>query len=126
MSVPVHYEDPESIILQHILRPPRAFPGGICVYILLQRQRRGNKRYSELQQHRKRSERPPAYESAVSKVLTKANTFSTDIEKVKYVHDYLTNINNYVSGSPLNQSAYSALVLGKTVCKGVPVLYAEA
>lgn len=62
------------------------------------------------------------FENAVAKVLTKANTFSSDIDKVKYVHDYLTNIIDYTYNAPLNQSPYSALVLGKTVCAG----YAKA
>lgn len=58
------------------------------------------------------------FESAVSNLLLKASTLDTDIEKVKYVHDYLTNTINYVSNSAYNQSAYSALVLGQTVCAG--------
>lgn len=58
------------------------------------------------------------FERCVANLLLKAQTFSTDIEKVKYVHDYLTNINDYVAGSQYNQSAYSALVYGKTVCAG--------
>ena len=34
------------------------------------------------------------------------------------MHDYLTNTIQYVSGSLYNQSAYSAIVNGKTVCAG--------
>ena len=41
----------------------------------------------------------------------------SDIEKVKHVHDLLTNINNYEFG-PLDQSAYSGICQGKTVCAG--------
>lgn len=58
------------------------------------------------------------FERCAANLLLKAQTFSTDIEKVKYVHDYLTNINDYVAGSMYNQSAYSAIVYGKTVCAG--------
>ena len=42
----------------------------------------------------------------------------TEIEKVKYAHDYLTHINDYELGCPYNQSGYSALVLNRTVCAG--------
>lgn len=123
MSVSGHYEDLESISYDHpeLFRAESAFTycyngSGEVTSVTVS----FNSTANGLSDQRR------AFESAVSKALTKANIFSTDIEKVKYVHDCLTNINNYVSGSPLNQSAYSALVLGKTVCKGVPVLYAEA
>lgn len=119
MSVPVHYGDLESIIYSISYDHPELFwaesaftyyynGSGEVTSVTVS----FNSTANGLSDHQR------AFESAVSKVLTKANTFSTDIEKVKYVHDYLTNINNYVSGSPLNQSAYSALVLGKTVCAG--------
>lgn len=58
------------------------------------------------------------FESAVAPLLSSAGTLSTDIDKVKYVHDYLTNVDDYVLNSELNQSAYSALVYGQTVCAG--------
>ena len=39
-------------------------------------------------------------------------------EKEKYVHDTLIEMNKYDENEKLNQSAYSALVKGKTVCAG--------
>jgi hypothetical protein len=44
-------------------------------------------------------------------------TFGSDIDKVKYCHDLLTNLNSY-AWADYNQSAYSALCTGKTVCAG--------
>lgn len=119
MSVPVHYEDLQDIIYSISYDHPELFwaESGFTYYYNGSGEVTSvtvdfNSTANGLSDHQR------AFESAVSKVLTKANTFSTDIEKVKYVHDYLTNINNYVAGSPLNQSAYSALVLGNTVCAG--------
>jgi len=63
--------------------------------------------------------------SAKSKFNEKANTilsgakgFSDDYEKEKYVHDQLLEKTAYDSNAEMNQSAYSALVNGKTVCAG--------
>ena len=58
------------------------------------------------------------FESAIAPLLSTARTLSNDIDKVKLVHDYLTNTIDYTSGSQYNQSAYSAIVNGKTVCAG--------
>jgi hypothetical protein len=44
--------------------------------------------------------------------------FDSDIDKIKYCHDLLTNINTYNLEAPMNQSAYSALCTGQTVCAG--------
>lgn len=50
-------------------------------------------------------------------VLEYVMHFSDDIYKIKYIHDLLTNINTY-EWAYMNQSAYSALVRGRTVCAG--------
>lgn len=50
-------------------------------------------------------------------VLEQAMQLDSDIDKVKYVHDLLTNINDYNWGA-MNQSAYSAVCYGETVCMG--------
>lgn len=58
------------------------------------------------------------FESAIAPLINYASTLSNDAQKAKYVHDYLTNTIDYVSGAEYNQSAYSAIVNGKTVCAG--------
>ena len=50
-------------------------------------------------------------------ILEYVMKFDRDIDKVKYCHDLLTNINGY-AWADLNQSAYSALCNGWTVCAG--------
>lgn len=123
MNVPVHYSEISDIVFSVFYDHPELFwmensvnyyynnNGEVTQLTIGTNDTAGNLRAYQ-----------QAFESAVTKVLVKANTFSTDIEKVKYVHDYLTNTIDYVYNSPLNQSAYSALVLGKTVCAG----YAKA
>lgn len=55
-------------------------------------------------------------------ILAGARDLTSDYEKELFVHDSLVEHVDYVTSSPLNQSAYSALVNGKTVCSG----YAKA
>lgn len=56
--------------------------------------------------------------SSANKIIEKANILSTDYEKEKYVHDSIISLASYDTSSNFNQSAYSALVTGKTVCAG--------
>lgn len=56
--------------------------------------------------------------SVANSIIEKAKNFSTDYEKEKFVHDTLAAMISYDVNSPLNQSAYSALVNGSTVCAG--------
>lgn len=58
------------------------------------------------------------FEDSANKIIDKANTYSTEYLKEKYVHDTLIEMNKYDENEKLNQSAYSALVKGKTVCAG--------
>ena len=58
------------------------------------------------------------FEKAIAPLIKLASSLPDDAEKVKLVHDYLTNTIQYVNGSQYNQSAYSAIVNGKTVCAG--------
>ncbi len=51
-------------------------------------------------------------------ILSVARTLSSDYEKEKYVHDKLLSKVSYDGEAAINQSAYSALVNGKTVCAG--------
>lgn len=55
------------------------------------------------------------FEKTIAPLINLAASLPEDAEKVKLVHDYLTNTIQYVAGSPYNQSAYSAIVFGKTV-----------
>lgn len=58
------------------------------------------------------------FESTIAPLISLASSLPDDAQKVKLVHDYLTNTIQYVSGSEYNQSAYSAIVNGKSVCAG--------
>ncbi len=58
------------------------------------------------------------FEAAAEKILVEAKRLSTDTEKEKYVHDALIEMVEYHAGTIMNQSAYSALVTGRSVCAG--------
>lgn len=53
-----------------------------------------------------------------NQVLSGAQNLSGNYEKEKYVHDALLDRISYNLGAEMNQSAYSALVNGQTVCAG--------
>lgn len=57
------------------------------------------------------------FDNCADSILETVMYFERDIDKVKYIHDLLTNINAY-EWADMNQSAYSALCNGKTVCAG--------
>lgn len=56
-------------------------------------------------------------ESAVS-ILAGVDELGNDYEREVYVHDRLISRVSYSKTAAMNQSAYSAMVLGKTVCAG--------
>ena len=58
------------------------------------------------------------FHSAANPIINAASTLGTDIEKEKFVYKAVQNICVYDENSELNQSAYSALVLGSSVCAG--------
>ncbi len=58
------------------------------------------------------------FDEAVRKMVTAANKLGSDYEKEKYVHDTLIKQVDYHAGTDMNQSAYSALVEGRSVCAG--------
>lgn len=58
------------------------------------------------------------FEAKVKEITDGAQGLESNYEKEKYVHDSLVANVDYVSSAPMNQSAYSALVNGKTVCAG--------
>jgi hypothetical protein len=59
-----------------------------------------------------------AFENAAQKILQQAQEFSSDYDKERYVHDAILDAVEYSTSAPMNQSAYSALVGGRTVCAG--------
>ena len=56
--------------------------------------------------------------NAASQIISTASQFANDYEKEQSVYMQLQNIVQYDENSPMNQSAYSALVNGSTVCAG--------
>ncbi|MCR4907751.1 MAG: hypothetical protein K5985_02905 [Lachnospiraceae bacterium] len=58
------------------------------------------------------------FEEAAEKLLSGARQKGSDSEAERYVHDALAEQNRYSKGAEMNQSAYSALVNGSTVCAG--------
>lgn len=58
------------------------------------------------------------FDQVVNTVVAQASKLSSDLEKEKYVYKYLMNTVVYNENSVLNQSAYSALVNGSSVCAG--------
>lgn len=56
--------------------------------------------------------------SITNNIINRANTLSNNYEKEKYVHDTILSMATYQLNAPVSQSAYSALVNGKTVCAG--------
>lgn len=58
------------------------------------------------------------FEANVNRIIENANKLNNDYQKEKYAHDALNNFIEYDTSAPLNQSAYSAIVNGRTVCAG--------
>lgn len=59
-----------------------------------------------------------AFEGAAVSIVGQAQGQGGSYEKEKYVHDALVQMAEYDLSAPMNQSAYSALVGGKSVCAG--------
>ena len=57
-------------------------------------------------------------EAEVSDALADIWSLSTDAEKAKYAHDFLTHGVSYDLNAPYNQAAYSSLVNRSSVCAG--------
>lgn len=58
------------------------------------------------------------FETQAERILSQAWNLPDDYEKEKFVHNRLLEQVEYQSGAAMSQSAYSALVNGKTVCAG--------
>ncbi len=60
------------------------------------------------------------FDAVVDEIISGAESLDSNYEKEKYVHDAILKIAEYDESvsSSLSQSAYSALVMGRTVCAG--------
>lgn len=58
------------------------------------------------------------FEQNANQILAEAQNLGSNYEKEKYVHDILLDRITYNLSAEMNQSAYSALVNGQTVCAG--------
>lgn len=58
------------------------------------------------------------FDAAAQAILEEATKLSSDEEKERYVHDALISQIDYHAGTAMSQSAYSALVSGRSVCAG--------
>lgn len=58
------------------------------------------------------------FEQAAEEILSGAAGLDSDYDKECYVHDAVMRGTDYVRNAEMNQSAYSALVNGRTVCAG--------
>ncbi len=63
------------------------------------------------------------FEEKAKEIVNAARSLGSGYEREKYVHDALIEKVDYVDSAPMNQSAYSALVNGKTVCAGYARAY---
>lgn len=58
------------------------------------------------------------FNEKANNIISKASKLGSNYEKEKYVHDAIIQLVEYDSNASMNQSAYSALVNGRTVCAG--------
>lgn len=58
------------------------------------------------------------FNNATTAVVTEAYNYETAIERELFIHDFICKNTSYDVNAPYNQSAYSALVLHKSVCAG--------
>lgn len=63
------------------------------------------------------------FETQAKAITDGAQSLGSNYDKEKYVHDNLIAKVDYVASAPMNQSAYSALVNGRTVCAGYARAY---
>lgn len=59
-----------------------------------------------------------AFDDVVENIMENARVFPTDYEREKYVHDTIIQLVDYDEEAVLSQSAFSALVYGRSVCAG--------
>lgn len=63
------------------------------------------------------------FDAAAQNLITGSASLDSNYEKEKYVHDALASAVTYDLTADMNQSAYSALVNGKSVCAGYARAY---
>lgn len=81
---------------------------GICVEITLKYNATANDLATAVQD----------FNTCTSEILAGAVNLGSDYEKEQYIHDALVQIVEYKVSMPIDQSAYSAIVLGESVCAG--------
>lgn len=59
-----------------------------------------------------------AYENAVDSIVDGAAVYSSAVDRERYIYDRICSMNTYNECSSMNQSAYSALTSGSSVCAG--------
>lgn len=59
-----------------------------------------------------------AFQGAAGNIVAQARGLGSQAEMERYVHDALMGLVEYDVAAPMNQSAYSALVGGRSVCAG--------
>ncbi len=69
------------------------------------------------------SQEKAAFEEKAKAIIDGAGDLGSYYEKEKYVHDTLIAQVDYAASAKMNQSAYSALVNGRTVCAGYARAY---
>lgn len=58
------------------------------------------------------------YDSALDSLVAEASKYSTPLEQEKYLHDEICKMCTYNPYNDMNQSAYSSLITGSSVCAG--------
>ena len=58
------------------------------------------------------------FDAAASSIIAGANAYSTIVERELYIHDYICENTVYDETAPYHQSAYSTIVLHRSVCAG--------
>ena len=58
------------------------------------------------------------FDSIVDEIVYEASQYNSDYDREKYVYQKILYMTEYDKDAKLNQSAYSSLVLGRSVCAG--------
>lgn len=102
------YNDHPELFWMETAYSGKYVPSGQCVEIDL----RFNRTARDLEDSKAR------FDESAGQILSEAQNLSSDYDKEKFVHDALIDHITYNMGAEMNQSAYSALVNGQTVCAG--------
>ncbi len=58
------------------------------------------------------------YNQVIDSIVSEANKLETTLQKERYIYSAIADLNTYDMNSAHNQSAYAALVHGRSVCAG--------